>query len=433
MMKNKLMLMLVLVVLALVWAWPAAAQAANVPVYLEEERVATAVARGENYYMPLRPMLEHFGYQPKWDDKEQMLSAVIKDEEILYVWPGRRDYEIDCSKSSGVYNIMQGIDGVPAALLIGGQVYMECYYVSCFLPLDYTMAEDGSAINYTYYYPHVAGVDEETWQRLDLATHTGQVLLEGAELATLELPIYDTSSGETQIVGLHTPGGNYLVRYGYDGWRIREENFYRKTLRSNYFINMGTGKVYQADAVDYTDWTDFVFFSRPTGEIWLSGDEGIWRLEDKPGADAKAEFLQLLPKVQALGLPLQHAYCCWTDGRYMLLGDLQRFAFYDMQENKGLDLTPLLLSDGSADLINQFLVNNAPQFYTETVLAEFWQRLNQFPTTDWEVSQPWLRFDHCTEGVLYFELSYISYANAPHSNRGSYTVSIGLQQLKEML
>ena len=79
MMKNKLMLMLVLVVLVLVWAWPAAALAANVPVYLEEERVATAVARGENYYMPLRPMLEHFGYQPKWDDKEQMVSAVIKD------------------------------------------------------------------------------------------------------------------------------------------------------------------------------------------------------------------------------------------------------------------------------------------------------------------------------------------------------------------
>lgn len=431
MMKNKLML--VLVVLVLVWAWPAAALAANVPVYLEGERVATAVERGENYYMPLRPMLEHFGYQPKWDDKEQMLSAVIKDEEILYVWPGRRDYEIDCSKSSGGYHIMQGIDGVPAALLIGGQVYMECYYVSCFLPLDYTVAEDGSAINYTYYYPHVAGVDEETWQRLDLATHTGQVLLEGTELATLKLPIYDTSNGETQFVGLHTPGGNYLVRYSYDGWRIREENFYEKTLKSNYFINMGTGKVYQANAVDYTGWADLVFFSSPAGEIWLSGDEGIWRLEDKPGAGAKVELLQLLPKVQALGLPLQQAYCYWTDGRYMLLGDGYYFAFYDSQENKGLDLQPLLLSDGSAELLNQFLLKSAPQVYNEAELSAFWQRIRLPENTDDEVSRPWLHYDHCTEGVFYFELHYISYAHAPHRNGGSYTVSLGLQQLKEML
>ena len=40
-MKNRFWL--VLVVLVLVWAWPAAALAANVPVYLEGEQVATAV------------------------------------------------------------------------------------------------------------------------------------------------------------------------------------------------------------------------------------------------------------------------------------------------------------------------------------------------------------------------------------------------------
>ena len=157
------------------------------------------------------------------------------------------------------------------------------------------------------------------------------------------------------------------------------------------------------------------------------------RLEDKPGAGAKVELLQLLPKVQALGLPLQQAYCYWTDGRYMLLGDGYYFAFYDSQENKGLDLQPLLLSDGSAELLNQFLLKSAPQVYNEAELSAFWQRIRLPENTDDEVSRPWLHYDHCTEGVFYFELHYISYAHAPHRNGGSYTVSLGLQQLKEML
>ena len=66
MMKNKLMLMLVLVVLVLVWAWPAAALAANVPVYLEGERVATAVEREGDYFVPLRTMLELCSSSFQW-------------------------------------------------------------------------------------------------------------------------------------------------------------------------------------------------------------------------------------------------------------------------------------------------------------------------------------------------------------------------------
>ena len=83
MMKNKLML--VLVVLALVWAWPAAAQAANVPVYLEGERVATAVEREGDYFVPLRTMLELCGYQAHWNEEEQCVWAVLDNSEFFYV------------------------------------------------------------------------------------------------------------------------------------------------------------------------------------------------------------------------------------------------------------------------------------------------------------------------------------------------------------
>ena len=442
MMKNKLMLMLVLVVLVLVWAWPAAALAANVPVYLEGERVATAVEREGDYFVPLRTMLELCGYQAHWNEEEQCVWAVLDNSEFFYVREGRDGYfieRIDPDRPEeiqllGGMHYFDGSEDALVAFMLNGQMYMNYNSAANVLGLDRELAEGETAIYYSLYEPHVDYTDPENGVKFDLNLHSGQLLLNGQELAVLDLPYYDTKWSNVRIWPERTPGGNYVLHYSYEGWNVKG-----RPLRADYFINATGGAVHRTTAPDC--WQEFLFNAYLTlpetvysdGTVWLSGTDGVWRLEDKPGAGAKVEVLQLLPKVQALGLPLQQAYCYWTDGRYMLLGDGYYFAFYDSQENKGLDLQPLLLSDGSAELLNQFLLKSAPQVYNEAELSAFWQRIRLPENTDDEVSRPWLHYDHCTEGVFYFELHYISYAHAPHRNGGSYTVSLGLQQLKEML
>ena len=77
-MKKIFLTMLLLVVLAF-----GAAQtclAANVPVYLDGERVTTGLERGGYTYMPLRNMFETVGGAVEWEEKTQTITAYLPDK-----------------------------------------------------------------------------------------------------------------------------------------------------------------------------------------------------------------------------------------------------------------------------------------------------------------------------------------------------------------
>ena len=76
-MKKKLLMTLLVLTLAL--AVPMQALAANAPVYLEGEQVATALERGGSTFLPLRTMFETVNATVDWDEAQQKITATLAD------------------------------------------------------------------------------------------------------------------------------------------------------------------------------------------------------------------------------------------------------------------------------------------------------------------------------------------------------------------
>ena len=83
---RKKLVAVVLGALLLALAMPGLAQAANVPVYLEGERLAaSALEQGGVAYLPMRTIFEALGAEVQWEDDDQRITATLANGSVIYM------------------------------------------------------------------------------------------------------------------------------------------------------------------------------------------------------------------------------------------------------------------------------------------------------------------------------------------------------------
>ncbi len=343
MMKNKLMLMLVLVVLALVWAWPAAAQAANVPVYLEGERVATAVARGGYTYLPLRTMFETLGADVKWDAAERKIEATMPLDILnlrarLLMQVGSKEAESESAVFGG-HNRYQ-MDRAP--YISRGTVYVPLRFVTEDV-FGFDVKWRGGAVYLSYpKLTYTEGTDVYTLNiyngELRLAENGGSERSLGfcpaPGYATYQ-PVYLT----TDLQLYYTEAGNYILQA--DGMMHSEPSH---GIRWFAWLRPTDGLSYASyDYYNISESMPGAAFGG--GKVLMNTNRAMedaeLLIDEASGQLTKLDFSELV----AAALPQAGQYCWtinWTDGRYVLLNNGLRWLIYDLESGGAQDITMLV-------------------------------------------------------------------------------------------
>ncbi|MCX4265235.1 MAG: copper amine oxidase N-terminal domain-containing protein, partial [Firmicutes bacterium] len=125
-MKKLFLTMLLLVVLTF-----GAAQtclAANVPVYLDGERVTTGLERGGYTYLPLRSMFETVGGAVEWEEKTQTITAYLPDGGILTMQIGSKTPEDVREKENSIEHSRYELE--QAAFISRGITYVPLRFIT---------------------------------------------------------------------------------------------------------------------------------------------------------------------------------------------------------------------------------------------------------------------------------------------------------------
>ena len=101
---RKKLVAVVLGALLLALATPglAQAQAANVPVYLEGERLAaSALEQSGVAYLPMRTIFEALGAEVQWEDDDQRITAALANGSVIYMQVNSPEVRISFADGAG--------------------------------------------------------------------------------------------------------------------------------------------------------------------------------------------------------------------------------------------------------------------------------------------------------------------------------------------
>lgn len=231
---------------------------------------------------------------------------------------------------------------------------------------------------------HLTCRQEEGLFRLDLPS--GLLWLNGQKLGRCDLPELDGANDE-RFSGLRverTPAGNYLLVLDGQGSGTLSYG-----LRSFCWLSVESGRSWAAlcksfsseempQSVCYTD-----------GRAWLSGSDELLCIDEATG--------------KRTAYPVGRSW--WTDGCLVLTGGASGFNLRGLGEERGCDLTDLLLTDEVKAQAEALLRDNDPRAYPAAdSFGFFWECLGRtelFGTSD---PVPYLVFVGEQAGRLDFEL-----------------------------
>ena len=414
-MRKILLTMLLLLVLTF-----GAAQsclAANAPVYLEGERVATALERDGYTYLPLRTMFETVGAQVEWSEAEQKIVATFADGGVLTLQVGddsaetQYHYKIgDNEHDNPAHHSMEqppfisrGVTYVPLRFVtesvLGYDVDWRDNKVYITQPqLEYALGEDKYTLNM---------VTGELWRNGELLTDKAKA------------PGY--AGYHAQHVGnftvRRTPAGSYLLE-----GEGSSQGFMLYDLHWNCWVSAdGRAGLSDCQTALLGDYLPGIVCSE--GQVWLNGYSHNFRIDEASGqisqVDTQAWAAQVTNDDYAPG------DIRWTDGQRILLGDERGYVLYDMQSQTGQNLTPLLLTDEVKAEAGSFLAANSSISFDVNNADYYWEELGIFHMAD---PGPRLLFVGEENGLLKFELICGYYATSDGGTaRQSFPLSFALQ------
>ncbi len=395
------------------FALPGAAWAANAPVYLEGERVATALERGGSTYLPLRTMFETVGAQVEWNEAEQQITATFADGGVLTM-----NMDDHYARSEYDYKMGDQEYGNPDS------PYMEQLpFISrgtCYVPLrfvtesvlGYDVDWRGGAVYITQ--PRLEYTQGEDKYILNMAT--GELWLNG-NLITDKAKVPGYAGYHAQHISnftvRRTSAGSYLLEgegtsLGFMIWDLHWSCWISADGSAG-LSDCQTSQVgYRLPGIVYCE-----------GQVWLNGYSHNFLIDEASGqvsqVDTRAWERQVTNDEYASG------DIRWTDGQRILLGDASGYVLYDMQSQSGQDILPLLLTDEVKAEAAAFLQANS-YLQMDNMEEFYWRRLGSL-----ENPSPKLDFVGAENGRLNFELNCAYYSNDGGIQYQAFPVSLALQ------
>ena len=312
-MKKVLLTMLLL--LALTFGAAQNCLAANAPVYLEGERVATALERDGYTYLPLRTMFETVGASVEWLEPEQKIVATFADGGILTLQVGelmgQTTFPVKFAGRDYLYEIGHCMEKAP--FVENGVTYVPLRFVTA-SALNYEVAWENGAVQLKHRRSTCA--DAENRYAFDVANGdfsvNGQILAAGIASPAQGgcNPIYHSYN----LKVTRTTGGNYLLT-DYCRLPLKPDESY--TLRWYAWVSADGQKSF-ADYASALNDMHLPQAMQQDGRIIFAGQHGIWQIDE---AAATAEYLSTAEQLAANSL--------WTDGRYYLLKCFSQYVVYD--------------------------------------------------------------------------------------------------------
>ena len=328
-MKKLFLTMLLL--LALTFGAAQSCLAANVPVYLDGERVTTGLERGGYTYLPLRTMFETVGAPVEWEEKTQTVTANLPDGGILTMKIGSKNPEVVREEENSVQHSKSvehsKYDLEQAAFISRGVTYVPLRFVAETL-LGYDLEWREGAV--------WLSSPKLKYENFKLDQLTGDFSRDGQLLGRLDLPSLTDPNNWYEPFDLKvqpTLAGNYLVQVGGIG---------SGALSFIYTVNAyvpaagGETHTYCVHTIMIVDLPEpFV-----QGEnIWISDDEiGAVCINDKTGAVTEYKAAEIYQNEYA------KEYVWWANERFILWGDGASFDVYDKQNKTLQNMETLLVT-----------------------------------------------------------------------------------------
>ena len=314
-MKKLFLTMLLLMVLTF-----GAAQtclAADVPVYLEGERVATGLGRGGYTYLPLRTMFETVGAEVEWSEPEQKIIATFAEGGVLTMQVGEMMAQttFPVQFAGQTYLTSNNYCLETAAFVESGVTYVPLRFVTE-AALNYEVEWQDGSVRLKHRSSTCA--DAENQYAFDVANGNfsvnGQILANGITLPAQGACNPVSHSYKLKVT--KTAAGNYLLTDYYSLHLTLDESY---TLRWYAWVSADGRKSFADYACALND-MHLPQAVQQDGRIIFSGQHGIWQIDEAAG---EAEYLSQPEQLAANSL--------WTDGRYYLLKCFSQYVVFDTQ------------------------------------------------------------------------------------------------------
>ncbi len=301
-MKKKLLMTLLVLTLAL--AVPMQALAANAPVYLEGEQVATALERGGSTFLPLRTMFETVNATVDWDEAQQKITATLADGSRMIMQIGSP--EATLLRAGGGE---MGYQVEPQAFVQNGVTYVPLRFVTdTVLSMELDWRDDAVYLAYpklTY---------QQGGEVYSFNPANGELTLNGQKLGVCRVP-YDNNVDivYNQLKVSKTAAG---------GWLLDLQGIVRGALTSSMHTNAWLSADGQQSAAALAnslrpELEPTAYVWQLDGQIWLNGNNELVQIDEAAGKVQRHNLGQWLSSV----LPGQEAaVCCWQDGHFAVLG-----------------------------------------------------------------------------------------------------------------
>lgn len=408
-MKKLFVTILMLALLAV----PSMAWAANVPVYLEGERVAAGLERGGYTYLPLRTMFETVGAEVEWREAEQQIVATFADGGVLTMKlnDNYADSQYRYKMGDNEYDNPDSLYMEQPPFISRGVTYVPLRFVTE-SALGYEVDwRDGAVYITQPRLEYTQGEDKYT-----LNTATGELWLNG-NLVTDKAKASGYAGYHAQHIYKfevrRTPAGSYLLE-----GEGSSRGFMTYDLHWSCWIS-ADGSAGLTDCQTSLVGYRLAGIASSEGQVWLNGYSHNFRIDEASGeisqVDTQAWAKQVTNDEYASG------DIRWTNGRLILLGDAGGYVLYDMQSQTGQEITPLLLTDAVKAEAEAFLQANS-YLKMENMEDYYWGFLGSM-----ENPSPKLDFVSEESGKLNFELNCAYYTSDGNIKYQAFPVSYALQ------
>ena len=407
-MKKKLLMTLLVLTLAL--AVPMQALAANAPVYLEGEQVATALERGGSTFLPLRTMFETVNATVDWDEAQQKITATLADGSRMIMQIGSP--EATLLRAGGGE---MGYQVEPQAFVQNGVTYVPLRFVTdTVLSMELDWRDDAVYLAYpklTY---------QQGGEVYSFNPANGELTLNGQKLGVCRVP-YDNNVDivYNQLKVSKTAAG---------GWLLDLQGIVRGALTSSMHTNAWLSADGQQSAAALAnslrpELEPAAYVWQLDGQIWLNGNNELVQIDEAAGKVQRHNLGQWLSSV----LPGQEAaVCCWQDGHFAVLGSGSTFVVYDMQAGVGR-AAPLLTEEMKAQVLP--LLKDS---LTENFTADnYWANFGNVQALNIQDPVPYAEFVGAENGVLQFDVkcTYYDFSQEPNYQTKAFPVKIVIEEL----
>ncbi len=407
-MKKKLLMTLLVLTLAL--AVPAQALAAEAPVYLEGERVATALEQGGSTFLPLRTMFETVNATVEWDEPQQKITATLADGSRLIMQIGSP--EATLLRAGGGE---MGYQVEPQAFVQNGVTYVPLRFVTdtvLSMELDW---RDGAV-----YLAYPKLTYQQGGEVYSFNPANGELTLNGQKLGRCRVP-YDNNVDivYNQLKVSKTAAG---------GWLLDLQGIVRGALTSSMHTNAWLSADGQQSAAALAnslrpELEPAAYVWQLDGQIWLNGNNELVQIDEAAGQVQRHNLGQWLSSV----LPGQEeAVCCWQDGHFAVLGSGSTFVVYDMQAGVGR-AAPLLTEEMKAQVLP--LLKDS---LTENFTADnYWANFGNVQALNIQDPVPYAEFVGAENGVWQFvvKCTYYDFSQEPNYQTKAFPVKIVIEEL----